>query len=114
DDQLHVDWYDDMIPMKQGPEIVLASGGMTSLGSVGGLMQYAKQGVLGLVALGALGMMLMMVRRAAPGSDSDTSTSVFFGGGKSKKKPGNLEQLNSEEDVFGEATQGEAVLTGIE
>ena len=31
------------------------------------LTQYGKQAILGAVAVGALGMMLMMVRRAAPG-----------------------------------------------
>jgi flagellar biosynthesis/type III secretory pathway M-ring protein FliF/YscJ len=112
DDQIRVDWYDDMLAIKQ-PELILASNGLGSLGGLGNITQYARQGVLAMVAIGALGMMLMMVRRAVPaGADGETDVGVFFG--KGKKKAANVEQFDSGEDVFGEANQGDAVLTGIE
>jgi flagellar biosynthesis/type III secretory pathway M-ring protein FliF/YscJ len=82
------------------------------------IAQYAKQGMLALVALGALGMMLRMVRRAVPAGADDVNTGVFFTGGgggkKGRKKGANVEQLDAADDVFGEANQGQAVLTGIE
>lgn len=117
DDQIHVDWFDDTIAAHT-TDIALAS--TVASGSIPGLVsQYAKQGVLGLVALCVLGMMLMMVRRAAPGGGSaDIDPSVFFGGGggggKGKRKASDPNSLDSGEDVFGEASSGEAVLTGIE
>jgi flagellar biosynthesis/type III secretory pathway M-ring protein FliF/YscJ len=113
DDQLRVDWYDDMLAVKQ-PDLILAAGGTAGLGGIGNITQYAKQGVLAVVAIGALGMMLMMVRRAVPaGGDGDEGAGVFFGG-KGRKKGSGVEQLDAADDVFGEANQGEAVLTGIE
>ena len=116
DDQIHVDWFDDAVGIRP-PETVLAQAG--SAGGIGGMalvQQYAKQGILAIVALGALGMMLMMVKKAVPaGADTDVDTGVFFGaGGKGRKKGSNVEQLEAADDVFGEANQGEAVLTGIE
>jgi flagellar biosynthesis/type III secretory pathway M-ring protein FliF/YscJ len=113
DDQLRVDWYDDMLAVRQ-PELILAGGNGGGLGGFGNITQYAKQGMLAVVAIGALGMMLMMVRRAVPaGGDGETDTGVFFGG-KGKRKGSAVEQLDAADDVFGEANQGEAVLTGIE
>jgi hypothetical protein len=87
--------------------------------------------VLALVALGARGMMLRMVKRAVPAGAEDVDTGVFFSGGgggggggargggggggkKGRKKGSNVEQLEAADDVFGEANQGQAVLTGIE
>ena len=101
--------------MMQKPDVVVAASGMA--GGIAGITQYAKQGVLALIALGAMGMMLMMVRRAVPAGAEDVDTGVFFGtGGKRKKKGGgqDVESLEASDDVFGEANQGEAVLTGIE
>jgi flagellar biosynthesis/type III secretory pathway M-ring protein FliF/YscJ len=117
DDQIKVDWYDDTI-MARMPELAAASTTFAT-GTLPLISQYAKQGVLALIALGALGMMLRMVRRAVPAGTDDIDTGVFFsagsgGGKKHKKKSGGVEQLDTAEDVFGEANQGEAVLTGIE
>jgi flagellar biosynthesis/type III secretory pathway M-ring protein FliF/YscJ len=118
DDQIKVDWYDDSI-LARLPETAAASATFAS-GTIPLITQYAKQGVLALVALGALGMMLRMVRRAVPVGGDDVQPGVFFAGaggagGKSgKKKSGKVEQLDAGEDVFGEANQDEAVLTGIE
>ncbi len=78
---------------------------------------YAKQGVLAVVALGALGMMLMMVRRAVPaGAGEDLDTHVFSGSGNSagRRKKGEATNMDVGDDVFGEANEGDAVLTGIE
>jgi flagellar biosynthesis/type III secretory pathway M-ring protein FliF/YscJ len=118
--QISVDWFDDTI-MTHPADIVAA--GLSPAGSVPALVgQYAKQGVLGLVALGVLGMMLMMVRRAAPGgAGSDIDPGVFFGtggagaaGGKGKRKATDPSAMDVGDDVYGEANSGEAVLTGIE
>jgi flagellar biosynthesis/type III secretory pathway M-ring protein FliF/YscJ len=117
DDQIRVDWYDDTIVAKS-PDVVAAAAGFAS-GGIPAIAQYAKQGVLALIALGAMGMMLMMVKRAVPAGAVDVDTGVFLsggggGGGKKGKKRGGVEQLDAQDDVFGEANQGEAVLTGIE
>ncbi|HEY4329423.1 MAG TPA: flagellar M-ring protein FliF C-terminal domain-containing protein [Phycisphaerae bacterium] len=116
DDQIHVAWYDDSFMLKAP---VLASGQVTlASGAIPLIGQYAKQGVLAIVALGALGMMLMMVRRAVPaGTDEEIGSAAIFGGGGGKgskgRKKGGVEQFDSDE-IFGEANEGEAVLTGIE
>jgi len=117
DEQIRVDWFDDTIAPR-GPDLVATSTGFAA-GTLPALIsQYAKQGVLALVALGALGMMLMMVRRGVPaGADGDVDTGIFFGGGGGagkRKRAGNVEQLDAADDVFGEANEGDAVLTGIE
>ncbi len=116
DDQIHIDWYDDTIISRSSDVVVNAAG--FSPGGMPLFAQYAKQGVLALLALGAMGMMLMMVRKAVPASGDDVDTGVFFGGGaggkKGRRKGGGVEQLDAADDVFGEANQGEAVLTGIE
>ena len=117
DDQIHVSTFDDTIELT--PPMMAATGGLASLTAAGGMNligQYAKQGVLAAVALLALGMMLMMVRRAVPaGADGDVDTGIFFSGkGKKKKGAANVEQFDAADDVFGEANQGDAVLTGIE
>jgi flagellar biosynthesis/type III secretory pathway M-ring protein FliF/YscJ len=116
DDQVRVDWYDDTIAVKM-PEFAAASATFAS-GTMPMISQYARQGVLALLALGALGMMLRMVRRAVPAGADDVDTGVFAvagtAGKKGKRKGGGVEQLDAADDVFGEANQGEAVLTGIE
>ena len=118
--QISVDWFDDTITTHP---VDLATAGLASSSSVPAMVsQYAKQGVLGLVALGVLGMMLMMVRRAAPGgAGSDVDPGVFFGtgggagaGGKGKRKANDPNAMDVGDDVYGEANSGEAVLTGIE
>ncbi len=119
DKQISVDWFDDtLVPH---PSDVALAGVSASNGVPALVGQYAKQGVLGLVALGVLGMMLMMVRRAAPGGAAgDIDPGVFFGtggassGGKAKRKPTDPGAMDVGDDVFGEANSGEAVLTGIE
>ncbi|HVT82747.1 MAG TPA: hypothetical protein VHM90_19070 [Phycisphaerae bacterium] len=116
DEQIQVDWYDDMIVAPK-PDVVVAASGFGS--GIAGISQYAKQGVLAVVALGVMGMMLMMVKRAVPAGAEDVDTGVFFGaaGRKGKKKNASghdVETLEASDDVFGEANQGEAVLTGIE
>jgi flagellar M-ring protein FliF len=118
DDQVQVAWYDDAIGPAAG-QVALASVGIAGGGMPAVIGQYAKQGVLAAVALGAMGMMLMMVRRAVPAADGgEVDPSVFFGGGggrgKGKRKGGEVDQLNAGDDVFGEANEGNAVLTGIE
>lgn len=115
DEQIRVDWFDDTIIMR--PEaIALASSGLGA-GTMGSIMQYAKQGILAIVALGTLGMMMMMVKRAVPAAEGgEIDPGVFFGGGggSGKKRKSEIGQLNTGDDVFGEANEGEAVLTGIE
>jgi len=116
DDQIRVDWFDDTIalhPMEAAVAGTFANGSMTSF-----LALHAKQAVLGFLAVGVLGWMLMMVKRAVPGTEgASVDGSVFFGGsggggkGKRKSEPGNMDVS---EDVYGEAGSGEAVLTGIE
>lgn len=127
DEQIRADLYDDLLMLHGGgPEIVLAATGGLG-GAKGGMMpmiaQYAKQGVLTIVALSVLGMMLMMVRRAVPAGVGDEMEGgggmlggfgAVLSGGKSKKRGSSVEQLDATDDVFGEANQGEAVLTGIE
>jgi hypothetical protein len=123
DQQVKVDWYDDSIMLKM-PDVAAMGATTFASGTLPMITQYAKQGILALVALGALGMMLRMVKHAVPaGAEGEVDTSIFFagsggsgagGGKKGKRKGGNLEQLDTTEDVFGEANEGEAVLTGIE
>jgi flagellar biosynthesis/type III secretory pathway M-ring protein FliF/YscJ len=127
DDQIRADWYDDTLTIP-GAELIMAKAGLGGAGGGGGaaglvpvVIQYAKQGVLAIVALSVLGMMLMMVRRAVPAGVSeegaDSVLGAFAGVGaaaRGKKKGSSVEQLDAVEDVFGEANQGEAVLTGIE
>jgi flagellar M-ring protein FliF len=118
DDQVQVDWFDDTIALRPQEVVVAKTFGA---GTVGGyLAQHAKQAVLAVLALGVLGFMLMMVRRAVPGAaGAEVDASVFFGGaaggggGKGKRK-GDAGHMDVTEDVFGEAGEGEAVLTGIE
>ena len=126
DDQVRVDWFDDTlmaapeIPVAK-PSFLLTAGAGTALG------QYAKPVVLGVLAVGALFMMLMMVRRSAPSlAGADADTSVFLGGfggggggstggGKhAKRNHADPDAMDVGDDVFGEAGSGEAVLTGIE
>ncbi len=116
DDQVQVDWFDDEI-VTRGMEMPKGSGALAAAGLPGVVAQYAKQGVLAIVALGTLGMMLMMVKRAVPGGDdAGVDGGVFFGGkgGKGKRKQGELDQLDNGDDIYGEANEGDAVLTGIE
>ncbi len=66
DTQVQVAWYDDAIAPPTGPAVANAGSFLASTGGVGGLVgQYGKQALLGGVALGALMMMLMMVKRGA-------------------------------------------------
>jgi flagellar biosynthesis/type III secretory pathway M-ring protein FliF/YscJ len=118
EDQIRVDWFDDTINMH--PEaIALASPGLAG-GTLGGILQYAKQGILAIVALGTLGMMMMMVKRAVPATEGgDVDPSVFFGGAAGgaggKRRKSEIGTLHTgDDDIFGEANEGEAVLTGIE
>lgn len=122
DEQIRVDWFDDTITLHN-----IEAAGVGGLGSAGSITtmisQYAKQAVLGVIALGVLGMMLMMVRRAVPtgAAGTEIDPSVFFGGtGTSSGGGGRPRRKNDGgafdvgEDVFGEAGEGSAVLTGIE
>jgi flagellar biosynthesis/type III secretory pathway M-ring protein FliF/YscJ len=126
--QIRTDWFDDTI-MPRGVEIAGMGGSLASGGSMSALVsQYAKQAVLGAVALGVLGMMLMMVRRAVPSTGgAEIDPSVFFGGagggggggGRAavaggKRRKGEPGMMDVGEDIFGEAGEGDAVLTGIE
>ncbi len=117
DDQVKVDWFDDTISV-HSPEIVAAAGSFNVSNVSSMIAKFGKPAFLGTVAFVVLGMMLMMVRRAVPaGADGEVDTGIFFGamgGGGKKKKASNVEQLDAADDVFGEANQGEAVLTGIE
>ncbi|MCL2640979.1 MAG: hypothetical protein FWD53_09060 [Phycisphaerales bacterium] len=115
-----VDWFDDTIELRPAEaSIALASMGGSGMPAL--VAQYAKQGILALVALGALGMMLMMVRRAVPVSaEADVSPAVFFGGATNGNANGRRRRNErgqfevTDEDVVGEANEGDAVLTGIE
>ncbi len=122
DEQIRVDWFDDTIVLK-GLDASGSGAGLASSGSIASMVsQYAKQAVLGAVALAVLGMMLMMVRRAVPSTaGNDIDPSVFFGnsgggsgGGKGRRKKDDPAALDVGDDVFGEAGEGDAVLTGIE
>jgi len=113
-----VDWFDDTIVLRSTDPVMLTSNrdGMAAL-----VAQYAKQGMLALVAIGALGMMLMMVRRAVPAkAEADVNSNVFFGGaangnGNGRRRRNDRGQLEvTDDDVVGEANEGDAVLTGIE
>jgi flagellar biosynthesis/type III secretory pathway M-ring protein FliF/YscJ len=121
DDKIRVDWFDDTVVMRAEADAGEKGGVVAS--TFASIAQYAKQGVLGIVAVGALFMMLMMVRKAVPaaaGAGADADPSIFFGGGsgggggKRRGGKGEPDQLDNSEDVFGEAGEGEAVLTGIE
>jgi flagellar M-ring protein FliF len=113
DDQIRVDWFDDTLTPATA-DIAIAGAGFSS-GAAGFVSQYAKQGILAAFALGVVGMMLMMVKRAVPNGGADVDASVFFanaaGGGR---KRGGGGQMDTSDDVYGEANQGDAVLTGIE
>jgi flagellar biosynthesis/type III secretory pathway M-ring protein FliF/YscJ len=121
EDQINVDWFDDTISMKQVDvaQAGIATGSITTLVS-----QYGKTLGLLLVAAVFLGPMLMMIRRAAPGTGGgEVDAGLFFGGSggsggsggaKGKRKSTDGGQFDTADDVFGEANEGEAVLTGIE
>ncbi len=117
EDQISVDWFDDTIALHQ---VDVAQAGMVS----GSIMPAMKQWWKPIMLLGVAGFflccMLMMIRKAAPSTPGgDVDPSVFFGGGgsgagKGKRKPGDPDSFDVGDDVFGEANEGEAVLTGIE
>jgi flagellar biosynthesis/type III secretory pathway M-ring protein FliF/YscJ len=115
DEKIRVDWFDDTVIARADAD---GGKGPVTASTFASISQYAKQGVLGVVAFGALFMMLMMVRKAVPAASSagvDADPSVFFGAGGKRGKGGKeMDQLDNSEDVFGEAGEGEAVLTGIE
>jgi len=125
-EQIRVDWFDDLAATGAGADGHGATAVATAGGpSIGVLMnQFGKQAVLGAFALVALATMLMMVRRAAPntaGSDADPAVFVgdYRGAKRSKaakgaRRSGETDALDVDDDVFGEANQSEAVLTGIE
>lgn len=118
DGQISVAWFDDVVVVPM--QAATAGGGGLSARADGGsamgmMMQYGKQAILGGIALGALMMMLMMVRKAAPSTAGvEADAGVFLGVGGGKKKPRDPAALEIDEDVIGEAGTGEAVLTGIE
>lgn len=113
-DSVRVDWFDDSYmphidPVSAGSDSFLAKTG--TIGAVAG--QYAKHVVLGAVAIFAIMMMLMMVKKASAGATvADADPSIFFGDGKRRGGPKN--PLDVEDEMIGEAGEGEAVLTGIE
>ncbi len=114
-DSVRVDWFDDSYmpraePAGAGGESILAK-----TGTIGMLAaNYAKHAILGGVAVFAIMMMLMMVRRASAGATvADADPSIFFGEGGKKKSKG-TSPLDVEDELIGEAGEGEAVLTGIE
>ncbi|MGN6367270.1 MAG: flagellar M-ring protein FliF C-terminal domain-containing protein [Phycisphaerae bacterium] len=119
DDQINVDWFDDTIALHPAD---VAQAGMVSSSLVTTAKQYGKPLVLLAFATVFLGSMLMMIRKAAPSAagGDEIDPSVFFGGGgvagagKSKRKPHDPDALDTGDDIFGEAGEGEAVLTGIE
>jgi flagellar M-ring protein FliF len=121
DDQICVDWYDDSVVLNAAAAVA-GPAATAGAGWVNLVSQNVSKVVLFTLAAGVLGMMLMMVRRAVPaGAEADMQTGVFFGGGpgrsgKGKRRSGGgpVEQLDAQDDVFGEANAGEAVLTGIE
>ena len=115
DEQVHVDYFDDTISVS--PQIAGMGGAPLPAGASIGTMvtTYAKQGVLALMALGAMAMMLMMVRRAVP-AGADLDTNVFSSNGQAggRRKKNEAANMDVSDDVFGEANEGDAVLTGIE
>ena len=115
--EVAIGWFDDVIV--QSSILVGPQGGSNSFGSGITVMltQYGKQAILGAVAVGALGMMLMMVRRAAPGvaGGGELTADVLTGGiGKNRRNHSDPGALDVDDGVIGEAGAGEAVLTGIE
>lgn len=116
DDQIRVDWFDDTLAPAT-PDIAVAGVGFSG-NAAGFVSQYAKQVILAAFALGVVGMMLMMVKKAVPNGGAEVDASVFFsnaaGGAAAGRKRGGQGQMDTGDDVYGEANQGEAVLTGIE
>jgi flagellar M-ring protein FliF len=118
EDSVRVDWFDDTLAPAT-PEIAVAGSGFGG-NAAGFVSQYAKQFVLALFAIGVLGMMLMMVKKSVPaGAGADIDPSVFFGNAgagaaAAGRKRGTTGNMDTGDDVFGEANQGDAVLTGIE
>lgn len=112
-DNVRVDWFDDTI-IARGHEPGEVAKASALGGTIASLVPHTKTIFLASIALLGLWMMVMMVRRAVPaGAGGETDPSVFFGGGTGRKK-GEPSQLDAGEDVYGEAGEGEAVLTGIE
>lgn len=113
-DAVRVDWFDDSYMPHPEPLGVGSDSFLAKTGTVGAIAaQYAKHAVLGAVAVFAIMMMLMMVRKASAGTGvADADPAVFFGDGRKRKDNGN--PLDVEEEMIGEAGEGEAVLTGIE
>ena len=117
DDQISVDWFDDTIALHQ---VEVAQAGLVSGSVVPALKQNAKLLGLGAFAVAMLGLMFNMIRKAAPSTaGGEVDPGLFFGGGgsgagKGKRKPGDPDSFDTADDVFGEANEGEAVLTGIE
>ncbi len=114
DDQIRIDYFDDTIG---APAMAAMTGTeLASSASIGSYVNlYAKQGVLFMLAAGALGLMFMMARKAAPAGDAGMDTNSFAtagaGGRRRKAETGNMDVGD---DVFGEANESAAVLTGIE
>ena len=117
EDQINVDWFDDTIAVHQ---VDVAQAGIVGGSVMQGVKQNAKVIVLGAFAAASFFMMLNMIRKAAPttAGGGEVDPSIFFGGGsgsgKGKRKPGDPDSFDTGDDVFGEANEGEAVLTGIE
>jgi flagellar biosynthesis/type III secretory pathway M-ring protein FliF/YscJ len=119
DDQIQVGWYDDTI-LSRTTDVALASSGLASANLPVVVGRYAKPAILFAVALCSAFWMLRMVRSAVPAGTGDAvDAGVFFNTTGGKKPRGNagaveVDSLNAAEDVFGEANEGNAVLTGIE
>jgi len=82
--------------------------------------EAVRRAIVLVIAASVLTMMIRMVKQAVPTSDgADLDPGVFFsgasgGGAGGKRRKAEVGQLDSGDDVFGEANEGEAVLTGIE
>jgi len=114
DEQISIDYFDDTISAQP---LLAGMAGTGSTGTISTLVSlYAKQGILAVMAMGALGMMLMMVRRAVPaGAGDDLNPGAFTSGSATpRRKKGEGGAMDVGDDVYGEANEGEAVLTGIE
>lgn len=114
-DSVRVDWFDDSYMPHLDPTGKTSDSFLAKTGTVGVIAaQYAKHAVLGGVAVFAILMMLMMVRRASAGTTvAEADPAIFFGEGGRKRKEG-AQHLDVDDEMIGEAGEGEAVLTGIE
>jgi flagellar biosynthesis/type III secretory pathway M-ring protein FliF/YscJ len=107
DDDLSVDMYVDTIPGGVGGTLVMATGSSpvsSSTGALGSVTAYGKEIALGVLAVVSLFMMSSMVRKSAPAP-------LVAASPKANEPP---PILVAGEGLAGEASTGDAMLSGME